>query len=93
MMLKILDSSVCDVSLYIYCAQRTCRAQVLTCSAADASLLIYNRNPERVLVIRVLPYQLYGSGRTVAGTVAAAYSICIDYTIVKIDNCVSYLDR
>ena len=81
------------VSFNMDSCKRSCRAEVFTCSAADASLLIYNRNPERVLVIRVLPYQLYGSGRTVAGTVAAAYSICIDYTIVKIDNCVSYLDR
>ena len=72
--------------------KRSGRAEVFACSATDTSFLIYNRNPERVLVFRVLPYQLDSSGRAVTGTVTTAYSICIDYTIVKIDNCMSNLD-
>ena len=73
--------------------KRSCRAEVLACSAADASLLVYNRDSERVLIVRILLHHADRSGRTVACAVTAADLIRVHDTIVKAYYCMSDLDR
>ena len=80
------------MSLYMDSCKRSCRAEVLTCSATDTSFLIYGRNHQRLRVVRILSYHLDRSCRAVAGTVAAAYSVSIDYAVVEVHYCMSYLD-
>ena len=81
------------MSFNVDCRKRSCRAEVLTCSAADTSLLIYGRNHQRLRVVRILSYHLDRSCRAVAGTVAAAYSVCVHDAVVKIHDSMSDLDR
>ena len=81
------------MSLYMDSCERSCRAEVLTCSAADTSLLIYGRNHQRLRVLWILSDHSDGSGRAVACTIAAFHTICVDHAIVKIHDSMSDLDR
>ena len=81
------------VSFYMNCGQRPCRAKVFACSASDAPFLIHYRNPERLRVVRILPYHADGSGRTVSCAIAAADFVCVHDAVVKAYDSVSYLDR
>ena len=81
------------VSFYMDCCKRSCRAEVLTCSATDTSFLIYGRNHQRLRVVRILSYHLDSSGRAVTGAVAAAYSVGVHDAVVKIHDSMSDLDR
>lgn len=81
------------VSFYMDCCQRPCRAEVLTCSAADASFFVHYRYPERTRVVRILPYHADRSGRAVSCTVAAAYFVSIHDAVVETYDGVSDLDR
>ena len=80
------------MSLYMDSCERSCRAEVFTCSATDTSLLIYGRNHQRLRVVRILSYHLDRTGRAVAGTVAAADSVGVHYAVVEIDNGMTDLD-
>ena len=81
------------VSFYMNRRERSCRAEVLTCTASDTSLFVHNRNPWRPWVVRILPYHADRTGRTVSCTVAAAYIVSVYDAIVKINYGKSYLDR
>lgn len=81
------------VSFYVNCGERSCRTQILAGTASDASFLIDSRDHQRLRIIRILPDHPDGSGRAVACTVAAAYSVGIDDTVVKVHYCVTYLYR
>ena len=66
-------------------ADRTGRAEVLARAAADALLLVDRRNPEALLVIRILFDHLDGAHRAVAGAVAAVYPVSVDHTKVVVN--------
>lgn len=80
------------VSFNMDCCERSCRAEVFTCSAADTSFLVYCRDSERLRVIRILSYHADCTGWTVSCTVSAAYLIRIHYTVVKAYDSMSDLD-
>ena len=81
------------MSLYMDSCERSCRAEVLTCSATDTSLLIYGRNHQRLRVVRILSYHLDRSGRAVARAVSAAYLVGVHDAVVKVHDSMSDLDR
>ena len=72
--------------------KRPCRAEVLTCSAADASLFVDCRNHERIRIVRILADHPYRPVRTMACTVSAADFVSVHNTEVKIHYGMSYLD-
>ena len=77
--------------LNMYGTQRSCRAEIFTCSTTYALFLVHCRDSERILVLRILLDHPDGSCRAVARTVSAADVIFIDDACIKVDNCVSYL--
>ena len=81
------------VSFNMDCCERSCRAEVFTCSAADTSFLVYCRDSERLRVIRILSYHADCTGRTVSCTVAAAYLISVYDAVVEAYYSVSDLGR
>lgn len=72
--------------------KRPCRAEVLTCSAADASLFVDCRNHERIRIVRILADHPYRTARAVASAVSAADLVCVDDAIVEIYHGMTYLD-
>ena len=81
------------VSLNMNGSERSCRAKVFACSAADASFLIDCRDSERLRVVRILPYHADCSGWAVSCTVAAAYLISVYDAVVEAYYSVSDLGR
>ena len=81
------------VSFNMDCCERSCRAEVFTCSAADASFLIDCRDSERLRVVRILSYHADCSGWAVSCTVAAAYFISVYDTVVEAYHSMSDLGR
>lgn len=69
-----------------------CRAEVLTCSAADASLFVDCRNHERIRIVRILADHPYRTVRAVACAVSAADFVSVHNAEVKVHDGVSYLD-
>ena len=66
-------------------ADRAGRAEVLARSASDALLLVDRRNPEALLVIRILFYHLDGTHRAVTRAVAAVYPVPVDHAKVVVN--------
>ena len=73
--------------------ERPCRAEVLARSATDAPLLVHGRDHQRFRVVRILAYKVDGTGRAVAGAVAAFHSVSVHYAVVEVYNCMSDLYR
>ena len=78
---------------YVNCSEWSCRTEVFTCSATYALMLIYSRYLVRFLIRWIRWYHCDCLGWAVAGAVSASYAICIDDTIVKVDNCDADLYR
>ena len=81
------------MTLYVDCCKRSCRAEVLTCTASDASFLVHYRYSERLVIVRILSYHTDCTGRAMTCAVAAAYFVCVDYTAAEIYYSMSDLDR
>ena len=81
------------VFFYMNSRERSCRAEVLTCTASDTSLLVHYRNSWRSRIVWILSYHADGSDRAVSCTVAAAYAILIDNAVVEANDCMAYLYR
>ena len=79
------------VAFDMNCCKRSCRTQILACSASDASFFIYGRNHERLRVFRVFADQSDCSGRTMSCTVAAFYPVSIDDAVCEIHYGMAYL--
>ena len=73
--------------------KRSCRAEVLTCTASDASFLVHYRYSERLVIVRILSYHTDCTDRTVTCAVTTAYFVCVDYTAAEIYYSMSDLDR
>ena len=81
------------MSLHIDGAQRTGGTKVLAGSATDTTFFIYDGDLERVFVVGVGGHHLDGSGRAVAGTVAARHAVGQRYTVLLYPYGMSYLYR
>ena len=79
------------MAFYVYGRERTGRAEVLAGSAAYATFLIHSGYEEGFFVLRIEFYHPDGPRRASACTVAATYSVSIDYAVVKINHGVAYL--
>ena len=64
------------MSFHIDGTERTGRTKILTCPAADTTLHIDYRNLWRICFFRIGSYHLYGTCRTMAGTVPAFHLVC-----------------
>ena len=71
--------------------ERPCRAEVLARSATDAPLLVHGRDHQRFRVVRILAYKSDGTGRAVAGAVAAFDIVRVDHAAVEVHHCMTYL--
>ena len=69
------------VSLYIDSAMRTSRTQIFTGTATDTASLVDSGNVGRFVILRVARYHLDSTCRTVAGTIAAFYTIGQYYAV------------
>ena len=63
------------MAFYVDGREGTCRTQVLTGTTAYAACLVDSRYVGRRLVVWVAGHHLDGANRTMAGTVAALYTI------------------
>ena len=81
------------VSFYMYCRERSCRAEVLACSASDAQLFVDCRDSERLFVVRILAYHADRSCGAVACAVSAAYAVRVHDAGCQVYDSMSYLDR
>ena len=79
------------MSLHIDGAEGAGRAQVLTCSAADAAFCIDDGDLGRAFVAFDGGHHLYGSRRAVAGTIAAWLAIGERYAVFLYPYGMSYL--
>ena len=70
------------MSAHINGTERTGRTKVLTRPTTDTFFYIYYRNLWRICFFRIGSYHLYGTCRTMAGTVATFHSICQRYTVL-----------
>ena len=80
------------MALHMDGGKRSCRAEVLTCTASDASFLVHYRYSEGLVIARILSYHTDCTNRAVTRAVAAADLICIYYAVAEIYHCMSYLD-
>ena len=81
------------MAFYMDGSKRSCRAEILTCSASDATLFIHGRDSERVLLIRISLDHSDCSGRAVASAVSAAHIVFVYNACVEVHDCMAYLDR
>ena len=84
--------TVDEMPFDIYCAERSGRAQVFACSAADAPLLIDGRYSQGIRIARLKRHHSYGSGRTVTRTVAAFLSVRYRDTVFPYPYSMPYTD-
>ena len=66
--------------------ERSCRAEVFTCTTSDTPFFKDSRDHRRLRVVRVLAYHTYCAIRTVTCAVSAAYTVSVDYAVVKIHH-------
>ena len=64
------------MSCHINSAERTGRTKVLTRPTTDTFFYIYYRNLWRICFFRIGSYHLYGTCRTMAGTVPTFHLVC-----------------
>ena len=80
------------MSCHINSAERTGRTKVLTRPTTDTFFYIYYRNLWRICFFRIGSYHLYGTCRTMAGTVPAFHLVCDADAILLYPYGVAYLD-
>lgn len=80
------------VTFHIYCAERSCRAQILAGAATDAFFFIHYWNPMSATAFDFRFKHLYGSGRTFVCTMSASDSVRQYETILCYPYGMTYLD-
>ena len=80
------------MSFHIDGCERTCRTKVLAGAAADTAFGVDSGELARVRIVGIRRYHCYGACRTVAGTIAAFYTVGFHHTVSFDPYGMAYLD-
>lgn len=80
------------VTFNIYCTERACRTEILTCTAAYTTFGVDNGNPHRFAILGVGMNQTDSAYGTVTGAVATFNTVGQRNTVLLNPACVTNLD-